>query len=173
MITATSRRQAPADLRAVTAPSGELPALPDIPAPYWVEPETLQTYPTSYAAYRRAREAEDKRPPRHRTLGPDVDHFLSRRWRTHVPEVEVRLTMRPDASPRIRRIVNEILRAIRKGQPASDAIRQVSRRFGLRHSRTRAFITASLGFELLARPDTSAPFAMGLSSLNSALAEWL
>ena len=173
MIAATSRRQAPADLRQVTARSRDVPSLPDITAPYWVEPGTLQTYPTSYPAYRRAREAEDKRPPRHRSLGPDVDHFLSRRWRTHVPEVEVRLTMRPDASPRIRRIVSEILRAIRQGQSAGAAIRQVSRRFGLRHSRTRAFITASLGFELLSRPETTAPFPMGLSSLNSALAEWM
>jgi hypothetical protein len=119
-------------------------------------------YPLSYRAYRRAREreAEEKAPPRHRTLGPDVDHYVWRRGLTPAtPEVEVALTVRPDAPPRIRRIVAEVLRAIRRGQPAGDAIRHVSRRFGLRQTRARAFITASIGFEVRPQQDALASFA--------------
>ncbi len=175
MIAATPRRRVPLDPHRRTTIPAKLGELRDVPtAAHWVEPGTRQIYPISYPAYRRTREAEDRRPPRHRSLGPDVDHYLSRRWRARAePEVAVRLTMRPDAPPRIRRIVNEILRAIRRGQPAGDAIRQVSRRFGLRHRRARAFITACLGFELHSSPDAIAPAPPGLSSLNSALADWM
>jgi hypothetical protein len=115
----------------------------------WVEPGTHQEYPTSYAAYRRAREAQEKSPPRHRGLGPDVDRYLARRWRDSVrPDVDVVLTFRSGAPPRLRRIVAEILRAIRRGAPAGDAIRHVARRFGLRHTRARALLTAGIDFEV-------------------------
>jgi hypothetical protein len=116
-------------------------------AGYWVEPGTNNAYPLSYFAYQRTREAEEKAPPRHRTLGPDVDHYVWRRGSSPAtPEVEVSLTVRPNAPPRVRRIVGEVLLAIRRGRPAGDAIRHVSRRFGLRQTRTRAFIMASIGF---------------------------
>jgi hypothetical protein len=115
----------------------------------WVDPGTHHEYPTSYTAYRRAREAQEKTPPRHRGLGPDVDRYLARRWRDSVPpDVDVVLMFRPEAPPRLRRIVGEILRAIRRGRPAGDAIRHVARRFGLRHTRARALITAGIDFEV-------------------------
>jgi hypothetical protein len=114
-------------------------------------------YPLSYRAYRRTREAEEKAPPRHRTLGPDVDHYLWRQGRNpETSEVEVHLTVRPEAPPRVRRIIAEVLRGIRRGQPAGDAIRHVARRFGLRHMRARAFITAGIAFEVRPRHDALA-----------------
>jgi hypothetical protein len=129
-------------------------------AAYWVEPGTDRVYPLSYCAYQRTREAEEKTPPRHRTLGPDVDHYVWRRGLSlTTPEVEVSLTVRSDAPPRIRRIVGEVLLAIRRGRPAGDAIRHVSRRFGLRQTRARAFITASIGFEVRVPQDAIASFA--------------
>jgi hypothetical protein len=122
------------------------------PLPSWVEPGTHDEYPTSYLAYRRAREAQEKTPPRHRGLGPDVDRYLSRGWRNDpVPDVDIILTFRPGAPPRLRRIVAEILRAIRHGHPAGAAIRHVARRFGLRHARACALITAGIDFEVRSR----------------------
>jgi hypothetical protein len=124
----------------------------EAPVAHWIEPGTDHAYPLSFRAYRRAREAEEKPPPRHRTLGPDIDHYVWRRGlNPATPGVEVHLTVRADTSPRIQRIVSEVLRAIRRGHPAGDAIRHVSRRFGLRQTHARAFIGASIGFEL--RPD--------------------
>jgi hypothetical protein len=115
----------------------------------WVDPGTHHEYPMSYTAYRRAREAHEKTPPRHRGLGPYVDRYLARGWRDSVPpDVDVVLTFRPGAPPRLRRIVGEVLRAIRRGRPAGDAIRHVARRFGLRHTRARALITAGIDFEV-------------------------
>lgn len=132
-------------------PSGGTEAL----AAHWIEPGTDHIYPLSFRAYRRAREAEEKSPPRHRTLGPDIDHYVWQRGLNLAASgVEVHLTVRPDASPRIQRIVSEVLRAIRRGHPAGDAIRHVARRFGLRQAHARAFITASIGFELLPDGDT-------------------
>jgi hypothetical protein len=129
-------------------------------AAYWVEPGTDNVYPLSYCAYQRTREAEEKAPPRHRSLGPDVDLYVWRRaFGPATAEMEVALTVRPDAPPRIRRIVGEVLLAIRRGRPAGDAIRHVSRRFGLRQTRTRAFITASIGFEVRLQQDAIASFA--------------
>ncbi|MGH7388079.1 MAG: hypothetical protein ACREM3_01285 [Candidatus Rokuibacteriota bacterium] len=140
----------------------------------WIDPGTRHIYPMSYPAYRRAREAEEKRPPRHRSFGPDVEYRLSRGWSDRgVPEVEVLLTVRPDTSPRVRRIVSAVLRAIRRGQPADDALRMVARRFGLRHRRALACITACLGFEVRPRQDPIPPGFTGRSSLDSALAEWM
>lgn len=125
---------------------------------YWAEPGTPHTYPLSFEAYRRTREAEERPLPRHQGLGPAVDHFVWNRWRiAPTPEVEVLLTMRADAPPRIRRMTAEILRAIRHGQPAADAIRHVSRRFGLRRARAQACLAACLGVELLPIQHDAAP----------------
>jgi hypothetical protein len=116
---------------------------------YWVDPGTDQMYPLSFRAYRQTREAEEKMPSRHRTLGPDVDYDVWRRGlNPGTPQAEVSLTLRPDAPLRIRRMVGEVLRSIRRGQPAAEAIRRVSRRFGLAQTRARAFITASIEFEV-------------------------
>jgi hypothetical protein len=130
-------------------------------AAYWVDPGTDLVYPLSYRAYRRAREAEEKTPPRHRTLGPDVDsHVWRRGLSTGTPETEVSLTVRPDTPLRVRRMLAQVLRSIRRGRAAGDAIRHVSRRFGLAQTRARAFITASIGFEVRPHPDgiTSGPW---------------
>lgn len=122
------------------------------PLQFWIEPGTHREYPMSYLAYRRAREAQEKRPPRHRSFGPEVDRYLSRRWRdSPMPDVDVVLTFRPGTPPRLRRIVAEVLRTIRRGRPAGDAIRHVARRFGLRYGRAHALITAGIDFEVLSR----------------------
>jgi hypothetical protein len=115
----------------------------------WAEPGTPHTYPLAFEAYRRAREAEERPLPRHQCIGAAVDHQVWDRWRVPPkPEVEVVLTMRPDAPPRVRRMAAEILRAIRRGLPANDAIRRVSRRFGLQQSRAQACLAACLGVTL-------------------------
>jgi hypothetical protein len=139
----------------------------------WVEPGTRQPYPISYPEYRRARELEEKRPPRHRTLGFDVDRYVARRWREGLPaEMDVVLTFHPDAPVRIRRIVAEILRAIRRGAPAAEAIRRVANRFGLRHGRARAFLVACVQFETRPRHDGLSPAGTGHWSPGSALGDW-
>ena len=142
-------------------------------AAHWVEPGTRQTYPMAYGAYRRAREAEENPPPRHRVLGADVDHYLWRRWGDFAsPDVEVLLTFRPEAPLRVRRIVAEILRAIRRGRPAEEAIRHVSKRFGLRHTRALQFMTASVLFETRPRHDAGSPLAAIPGPPGSSLAYW-
>lgn len=142
-------------------------------AEFWVEPGTRHEYPTSYLAYRRTREMEEKTPPRHRSLGQDIDRLLSRRWRGRAAsDVDVVLTFRPGAPPRVQRIVAEILRAIRRGRPPGDAIRHVARRFGLRHAHAHAFITAGIDFEIRARHDPMAPIGGGPWSSND-LADWM
>jgi hypothetical protein len=126
----------------------------------WVEPGTPHTYPLSYEAYRRTREAEERPLPRHQTLGATVDRHVWDRWRLEpTPEVEVRLTLRADAPPRIRRMTAEILRGIRRGRPADEAIRHVSRRFGLRQARVHACLEACLGVQLRPVHDELAPSA--------------
>jgi hypothetical protein len=122
----------------------------------WAEPGTQQTYPLSYDAYRRTREAEEKPLARHQTLGAAVDHHVWDRWRRQTPEVEVRVTVRDDAPPRIRRMAGEILRAIKRGQPARQAIRRVSRRFGLRQARAQACLGACLDVQMHSIPDPGA-----------------
>ena len=124
--------------------------------PYWVDPETHHAYPTSYHAYRKVRESQEKTPARHCRIGPAVDHDVWRRWRdAHTRAVDVALTLRVDAPPRVQRLVGEVLRAIRRGRPAGEAIRQAARRFGLRHTRAQAFIAAGITFEQ--RPPYEAP----------------
>ena len=121
----------------------------------WIEPDTRLAYPIAYGAYRRTREAQEKRPPRHRTLDPEIDRYVWRCWRRPVvADVDVVLTFRDGVSPRIQRIVGAVLREIGRGSPAAVAIRHAARRFGLRQGQARAFITAGIGFELRAR-DTS------------------
>jgi hypothetical protein len=137
---------------------------------YWIDPGTDHVYPLSYRAYRQTREAEEKTPARHRTLGPDVDHYVWRRGLSPgTSEAEVSLTVRPDAPLRIRRMVAEVLRSIRRGRPAGDAIRDVSRRFGLAQSRARAFITASIGFEVRIRQDAGASLSGAQRSTTSVM----
>jgi hypothetical protein len=141
---------------------------------HWVEPGTHRTYPLSYWAYRRTREAQEKSPPRHCTLGPEVDRYVWHRWRgPAASELDVVLTFRPGVSPRIQRIVGEVLRAIRRGQPAREAIRRVARRFGLRHAHARAFITDAIAYEMRARVDLMASSGGGPWSPSSALADWM
>ena len=130
-------------------------------AEQWIEPRTHLAYPLSFTAYRRAREAQEKSPPRHRGLGPEIDRYVWRRWqRSPAETVDVVLTFRPGTSPRVQRIVGEVLSAIRRGRPAAD----VSRRFGLRHANARAFISAGLRFEMLPRHDAMAPVGTEASS---------
>jgi hypothetical protein len=120
----------------------------------WVEPGTRLAYPMSYGAYRRAREAQEKWAPRHRGLGPEIDRYVWRCWRRPATsDVDVVLTFRQGVSPRVQRIVGEVLRAIGRGWSAGEAIRHVARRFGLRHAQARAFITAGIEFELRTRRD--------------------
>jgi len=123
-------------------------------AVFWVEPGTHDEYPMSYFAYRRTREAQERAAPRHRGLGPDIDRYLARRWRSGPAlDVDVVLTIREGVSPRVRRIVAEVLRAIRRGRRAKDAVRHVARRFGLRPARARAFISSAIDFEIRVRRD--------------------
>ena len=136
-------------------------------AEQWIEPRTHLAYPLSFSAYRRTREAQEKFPPRHRGLGPEIDRYVWRRWqRSPAETVDVVLTFRPGTSPRVQRIVGEVLRAIRRGQPATDAIHQVARRFGLRHANACAFISAGLRFEMLPRHDAMATVGIEASSTN-------
>ena len=174
--TATSRRcsSAPLSDRADDA-GAEGPSPMDVlGAAYWVEPGTRQTYPMAYRAYRRAREAEESHPARHRVLGSDVEHYLWRRWGGFAsPDVDVFLTFRPEAPVRVRRIVVEILRAIRRGRPAGEAIRHVSKRFGLRRTRALEFMTASVLFETRPRQDAASPLAAIQGPPSSSLAYWV
>lgn len=138
----------------------------------WTEPHTSHAYPVAYPAYRRTREAQEKPLPRHRGLGPEIDHYVWRRWQGRAtPAAEVRLTLRPGAPPRVQRMVAEILRAIRRGHSAGEAIRHVSRRFGLRQTRARAFITACLCVEVVPRAEAVA-YAAAHGHPNSSLADW-
>src|SRR5262250_1032508 len=147
----THGRSWPSDLFA----GGSMPQ-PVAESSYWVEPSTHMVYPMSYQAYRRTREAQEKPPPRHCTLGAAIDRHVWRQWqRPAVSEVDVILAFRQGAPPRVQRLVGEVLRAIRRGRPAREAIRQVARRFGLRHTRARAFITAGITFETRARQDSA------------------
>jgi hypothetical protein len=130
----------------------------NVQAASWIDPGTHHEYPTSYLAYRRAREAQERTPARHCGLGPYVDRHLFRYWRERAAsEIDVVLTFRRGSPPRVQRIVAEVLRAIRRGRPADEAIRRVARRFGLRHARARAFITAGIDYELRARQDLTGP----------------
>jgi len=126
----------------------------DRPSAYWVEPCTGQIYPHAFEAYRRRREAEERPPSRHRGLGPDVEGYIWRRWGARrSPSVEVQLTLRAGTSPRIRCLLTKILDAIRRGRSARDAIRLVSRRFGLRQMQIRSCLAACLRFTTCARGD--------------------
>jgi hypothetical protein len=73
----------------------------------------------------------------------------------------------------VQRIVAEVLRAIRRGRPADDAIRRVARRFGLRQANARAFITAGINYELRARQDLTAPISGMSWPSSSVLADWM
>jgi hypothetical protein len=140
----------------------------------WAEPGTQHSYPLSYEAYSRAREAEEKMPPRHQTLGAAVDRYVWNRWRLKpMPEVEVQLTMRADAPPRIRRMVAEILRSIRRGRPAQEAIRQVSHRFGLRQTHAQACLAACLDVQRRPIDEDSMPAAGGSPWPFNSPADWM
>ena len=121
---------------------------------YWIDPRTGHVYPLTFEAYRREREAEERPLRAHRVLTPDVDWHVWQRWgKTRSADVEILLTVRADTPPRIRRLVAEVLRGIRRGRSAADAMRQVSRRFSLPQRRMRACLTACLGFTARARGD--------------------
>ena len=111
---------------------------------YWIEPGTREAYPVAYGAYRRKREAQEKRPARHRQLGSDIDYDLWRRWLTTGADADIVLAVRPGTSPRVQRLVTQVLWGIRRGRPANEAIRHVARRFGLRRGRACAFITTGI-----------------------------
>ena len=149
--------------------SGAAPST--VPA-HWVEPASHVAYPTWFPAYRRMREAEERPPARHRALGPDVDHYL---WRHRgVPvaaAVEVLVEVRPDTPPRIRRLVAETLRAIRRGHPAGEAIRLVAQRFGLRDARARGCIKAWLEVERRAYTGDAMPAELA-SATGCSLGDW-
>jgi hypothetical protein len=139
---------------ALVPTSWQVPHGRDLRPDHWVEPRTGTAYPVRYEAYRRMREAQERPLPGHRKLGPDVDRYVWQRWgHSPSPDVEILLTLRTDTPTRIRRLVADILRAIRHGRPAPDAIREVSRQFGLRPARTRACLAACLGFAALPRGD--------------------
>jgi hypothetical protein len=122
---------------------------------YWVEPGTRRIYPLAFKAYRRCREAEERPRSGHRGLGPSVDSYVWRRWgNMNSPRVEILLTLRAETSPRVRRLAAEILRVIRRGRTAREAIRRISRRFGLRQAQTRAHLAACVGFTTRSRGDT-------------------
>jgi hypothetical protein len=109
----------------------------------------------------------EKSPPRHRGIGPEIDRYVWRRWqRPPLEIVDVVLTFRPGTSPRVQRIVGEVLRAIRRGPRAPDAIHHVAKRFGLRHAKAGAFISAGLRFEMLPRHEAAAPGGSDASSNN-------
>lgn len=118
----------------------------------WIEPRTRLAYPMAFAKYRRTREGEEKWPARHRALDPEVDRYAWRAWlRPVTSDLDVVLIFRRGVSPRIQRMVTEVLRDIGRGSSAAKAIRRVGRRFGLRQGQTRAFISGGIGFELRAR----------------------
>ena len=120
----------------------------------WLQPGTGHIYPLEFEAYRRRREAEERPLRGHRGLGPDVDRYVWQRWgHRDAQDVEIVLTVRADASPRIRRLVAEVLRRMRRGRSAGDAIRQVSRRFSLRQTQIRTWLAGSLGFTTRSRGD--------------------
>ena len=134
---------------------------------YWIEPGTGHTYPTAYGEYRRRREAQERPPARHRGLGPEVDRQVWQHWRRReTPGVDVVLTFRTGVSPRVQRLVSEVLRSIRRGQPAGEAIRQVGQRFGLRHRQAHAFISSAIAFEVRAEHDQQ-------WSAKSSLVNWV
>jgi len=121
---------------------------------FWIEPCTGRSYPTNFEAYRRQRETEERPQRAHRTMGPDVDRYVWRRWGSErTDDVEVVLTLRSNTPPRIRRVIGEILRGIRRGATAAFVIQQVSSRFKLRQARMRACLAACLGFTRRARGD--------------------
>jgi len=107
----------------------------------WREPATHGVYPFAFEAYRARREREERWPARHQRLGTQVDREQWRRWVGGVPLV-VEFEVQPTAPPRIQRVIGEILRAIRHGASANEAIRAASRRLRVRPGRVRAWIAA-------------------------------
>ena len=133
----------------------------------WMEPDTHVSYPQEFHQYRRVRETEERWAARHRMLGPDVDRYLWEWWQQSAGgETEVVMSFGSATSPRVRRLVSQVLRAIARGRPASQAIRLVARRFGLRQGQARAFIAAGITYEVR-RP--SEPLAPGGPTTSSAL----
>jgi len=138
----------------------------------WTEPGTAQAYPFAYEAYRRLRETEEKPLPRHQFLGCQVDRHVWRVWRVRPSSrVDVLLTLRHGASPRIRRIVAAILASIKRGHSPDEAIRLTAKRFGLPSARVRTCLAAHVNFDL--RREDLAPWASaGVTSLHP-LGDWL
>ena len=105
----------------------------------WREPLTRGLYPFSFEAYRARRESEERWPPRHQRLGAQVDREQWRQWAIPGPVV-VELVVRSTAPPRIQRIIGEVLRAIRHGASAKQAIRAAARRLRVKPVRVRSWI---------------------------------
>jgi hypothetical protein len=100
-------------------------------------------------------------------LGPDVDRYIWEWWQHSAGgETQVVMSVGSATSPRVRRLVSQVLRAIARGRPASQAIRLVARRFGLQQRQARAFIAAGITYEVR-RP--SGRLAPGGPTTSSAL----
>jgi hypothetical protein len=102
---------------------------------------TRGLYPFAFEAYRARREREERWPPRHQRLGAQVDREQWRHWALPGPVV-VELIVRSTAPPRIQRTIGEILRAIRHGASANQAIRAASRRLRVKPMRVRIWLAA-------------------------------
>lgn len=109
----------------------------------WVEPTTRNAYPLAFEAYRQKREREERWPSRHERLGHQVERHQWQQWTTG-PQIAVTLAMRPTAPPRIQRVIREILRAIRNGRSANQAIHQASQRLRVKSFRVRSWIAAHI-----------------------------
>jgi hypothetical protein len=85
--------------------------------------------------------------------------------------VDVLLTLRRNASPRIRRIVAAILASIRRGHPPETAIRLAAKRFGLPSGRVRACLADHVGFHL--EGQDLCPWAVGDVTSVGLIHEWI
>jgi hypothetical protein len=110
----------------------------------WREPRSHTVYPFGFEAYRRAREREERWPARHQRLGHQVDRQQWREWTSRPASTAVALEIAHKVPPRIHRVIGAVLRSIRHGQSADQAIRQVSRRLRVKPFRVRAWIAANV-----------------------------
>jgi hypothetical protein len=119
----------------------------------WREPETRHVYPFAFESYRQMREREERWPPRHERLGYQVEHRQWEQW-TSRGGLEDVFEVRPEAPPRIQRLIGGVLRSIGSGTPADRAISHASRQLRVTPSRVRAWIAAHIRYQrpLVDRP---------------------